>query len=105
MFEPHSSVRSIFINSDKRSPRAGLGSGDWVGVCFNKYFCFNVEEPAVATRIQERRVREFGKSGNVVLLTYYVFSFFLTFQLTIPSRYYQFDIVHIYDNGKIRASI
>lgn len=24
MFEPHSSVRSTFINSDKRSPRAGF---------------------------------------------------------------------------------
>lgn len=79
MFEPHSSVHFIFINSDKRSPRAGVGKWKLEGVCFNKYFCFNVEEPAVATRIQERRVREFGKSGNVVLLTYYVFSF-LTFQ-------------------------
>lgn len=47
------------------------------GVCFNKYFCFNVVEPAVATRIQERRVREFGKSGNVVLLTYHVFPSFI----------------------------
>lgn len=82
----------------------GLGNGDWVGVCFNKYFCFNVEEPAVAMQIQERRVREFGKSGNVVLLTYYVFPFF-NVSVTIPSWYYQFDIVHIYDNGKIRASI
>lgn len=25
MFEPHSSVRFIFLNSDKRSPRAGIG--------------------------------------------------------------------------------
>lgn len=76
MFEPHSSVRSILINSDKRSPRAGVGKWTQERVCFNKYFCFNVEELAVATRIQERRVREFGKSGNVVLLTYYVFPFF-----------------------------
>lgn len=88
MFEPHSSVHSIFINSDKRSPRAGFGK--WRlrgrGICFNKYFCFNVEEPAVATRIQERRVREFGKSGNVVLLTYYVFAFFsFNVSVTIPS--------------------
>lgn len=105
MFEPHSSVRPIFINSDKRSPRAGFGK--WRlgrGFASINIFAFNVEEPAVATQIQERRVREFGKSGNVVLLTYYVFPFF-NVSVTIPSRYYQFDIVHIYDNGKIRASI
>lgn len=63
-------VLYIFFNSDKRSPRAGVWMGLKVGgSCFNKYPCFNDQRiVTVATRIQERRVREFGKSGNVVLL-------------------------------------
>lgn len=45
MFEPHSSVRFIFLNSDKRSPRAGIGreKGKNVEVrekvCFERFEC------------------------------------------------------------------
>lgn len=91
----------------------GLGSGDWVGWRFASIniFCFNVEEPAVATRIQERRVHtrvwQVGQccTTNISCVSSFSFSFFKNVSVTIPSRYYQFDIVHIYDNDKIRASI
>lgn len=98
MFEPHSSVRFIFLNSDKRSPRAGIGGrrgGRWelekvasrdstVPFFFFLSFSFNAEESAVATRIQERR--EFGKSGNVVLLIHCVLvQLFSNYIYSVPS--------------------
>lgn len=56
-----------------------LGSGDWVEVLeasINIFASTSKNRPWRHEFKKDVYIREFGKSGNVVLLTYYVFPFF-----------------------------